>query len=150
SAAWIWTRIKRVGTSRRSMFQEELGFIDGGSETLIHALVAAITNRGGRGELWCPATEVTRVEGKVSGGIAGDRTFVADAVICTVPTPHVSRLVPSLPEAWKAKYDAIQNIGVVCVVFKLRRSVSPHFWINIIDPAFEIPGIIEFSNLRPT
>ena len=32
SAAWIWTRIKRVGTSRRSLMQEELGYIDGGHQ----------------------------------------------------------------------------------------------------------------------
>ena len=40
SAAWIWTRIKRVGTSRSSLLQEELGYIEGGSETLVHALTA--------------------------------------------------------------------------------------------------------------
>jgi protoporphyrinogen oxidase len=27
--------------------------------------------------------------------------------------------------------------------------VSKHFWINIVDPDIEIPGLIEFSNLRP-
>lgn len=150
SAAWIWTRIKRVGTSRRSVFQEELGYIDGGSETLVRALVAAIHKKGGRIELSCPATEVVSAGSKVNSVVAGGRTFAADAVISTVPTPFVSRLVPSLPVSWKAKYDAIHNIGVVCVVFKLRRPVTRHFWVNIMDPAFEIPGIIEFSNLRPT
>src|SRR5262249_8723777 len=35
SAAWIWTRIKRVGTSRKSLLQEELGYIEGGSQTLV-------------------------------------------------------------------------------------------------------------------
>ena len=62
SAAWIWTRIKRIGTSRRSLLQEELGYIDGGSETLVNALVAAIEarrrdsarrrGRGGRRRRW--------------------------------------------------------------------------------------------------
>ena len=47
SAAWIWTRIKRVGTSRRSLLQEELGYIEGGSETLVHALTRAIAAQGG-------------------------------------------------------------------------------------------------------
>src|ERR1700683_3995753 len=47
SAAWLWTRIKRVGTSRESLFQEELGYIDGGSETLVRALVDAIEKKGG-------------------------------------------------------------------------------------------------------
>jgi protoporphyrinogen oxidase len=39
---------------------------------------------------------------------------------------------------------------VVRVLIRLKRSVSPHFWINISDRRFEIPGIVEFSNLRPT
>ena len=59
----------------------------------------------------------------------------ADAVISTMPTPLVSALVPALPEDWKAKYDGIDNIGVCCLVFKLKRSVTPHFWVNIVDPA---------------
>lgn len=150
SAAWIWTRIKRVGNSRRSIFQEEMGYIEGGTDTLVQALVAAIERMGGRIELSCPAREVQSEAGKVTAVLAGGRSFAADAVISTVPTPLVADLVPSLPEAWKAKYRAIENIGVVCVVFKLKRSVTPHFWVNIIDPQFEIPGIIEFSNLRPT
>jgi protoporphyrinogen oxidase len=45
-------------------------------------------------------------------------------------------------------YEAIDNIGVCCVVFKLAQSVTPHFWVNIIQPDIQIPGIIEFSNLR--
>jgi protoporphyrinogen oxidase len=150
SAAWIWTRIKRLATSRRSMFQEELGYIEGGSETLIHALVAAIRNRGGEVRLGAPANRIAVEAGRVTGVIAGADTFPADAVIGTVPTPLVPRLVPDLPAADLARYAAIVNIGVVCVVFRLKRSVSPHFWINISDSRFEIPGIVEFSNLRPT
>jgi protoporphyrinogen oxidase len=34
-------------------------------------------------------------------------------------------------------------------VFKLKRSVTPHFWVNVSDPEIAIPGFIEFSNLRP-
>ena len=150
SAAWIWTRIKRLGTSRRSMLQEELGYIEGGSETLIHALVAAIRKRGGEVRLSIPASRVAVEAGRVTGVVAGAETFPADAVISTVPTPLVPRLAPELPAADLARYGAIANIGVVCVVFRLKRSVSPHFWINISDPRFEIPGIVEFSNLRPT
>jgi protoporphyrinogen oxidase len=57
-------------------------------------------------------------------------------------------MVPDLPEDWKQKYDAIHNIGVICVIFKLAHMVTPHFWVNISAPGIEIPGIIEFSNLR--
>jgi protoporphyrinogen oxidase len=66
-----------------------------------------------------------------------------------MPTPFVTKLVPALPDDWKRRYESIANIGVICVVFKLKSSVSPHFWVNIAEPGIEIPGIIEFSNLRP-
>ena len=86
----------------------------------------------------------------MTGVRAQGEFFAADAVISTMPTPYVSRIVPDLPAEERARYDAIANIGVVCVVFRLKRSVTPHFWVNISDPRFEIPGIVEFSNLRPT
>ena len=38
--------------------------------------------------------------------------------------------------------------GCLLSGFKLKRSVSPHFWVNISEPDISIPGIIEFSNLR--
>lgn len=149
SAAWIWTRIKRIGTSRRSLMQEQLGYIDGGSETLVRALVEAIEARGGEIRLGTPVQEVVVADGRVAGIRTAAGVDPVDAAISTMPTPYVSKLVPALPEDWKALYDGIVNIGVVCVLLRLSKSVSPHFWVNINDPAVEIPGIIEFSRLRP-
>ena len=149
SAAWIWTRIRRLGRSRRSLMQEELGYIEGGTETLVNALVSAIRAQGGTlclGEEAC----LIRIAGSRVAGVETASGFLAaDAVISTVPTPHVSRLVPGLSQASRAAYDAIANIGVVCVVMRLKHSVTPHFWVNVTDPGLPIPGIIEFSNLRP-
>lgn len=149
SASWIWTRIRRVGRSRRSLMQEELGYIEGGSQTLVDALMQAITARGGAVRLGQPAKRVIVEEGRVVAVAAGGETFPCDAVISTVPTPFVSTLVPDLPAASHTAYDSILNIGVICVVLKLRRSVTPHFWVNVVDPQMPIPGIIEFTNLRP-
>lgn len=149
SAAWIWTRLKRVGTSRRSLFQEELGYIDGGSETLVRTLCDAITALGGKIRVGTGAQEITVTDGAVTGVRTSAGILPADRVICTIPIPYVSRLVPALPTDWKRKYDAIPNIGVVCAMFRLKRAVTPHFWVNISDPRIDIPGIIEFSHLRP-
>jgi protoporphyrinogen oxidase len=40
-------------------------------------------------------------------------------------------------------------MGVCRLVFKLKRSISPHFWINVSEPDIAVPGINEFSTLRP-
>jgi protoporphyrinogen oxidase len=148
SALWIWTRIRRIGRSRRSLMQEELGFIEGGSITLVNALMDGIRQHGGRVHLGEPATEVTSEAGSVTGVRTVKSFYPADAVICTSPTPYISALVPSLPDDWKQRYESIHNIGVICVIFKLKRAVSPHFWVNVSEAGIEIPGFIEFSNLR--
>jgi protoporphyrinogen oxidase len=148
SAAWIWTRIKRVGTSRRSVFQEQLGYIDGGSEALIEALVGAVEGRGGNVRLGARVSQITSEAGRVTGLVVDGERLAFDAVISTVPTPFVSALVPGLSDAAKARYDAIRNIGVVCVLLKLAKPVTRHFWLNVNDAGIDIPGIVEFSNLR--
>ena len=149
SASWIATRIRRIGNSRQSLFKEQLGYIEGGSEALVEAIADDIRKKGGRIHLGKPAQEVMSENGKVTGVRVAGEIFSADTVISTVPTPLISTLVPTLSATAKAKYDAIRNIGVVCLLFKLKKSVTPHFWLNIIEDDIEIPGIIEFSNLRP-
>jgi len=148
SAAWIWTRIRRIGRSRKSLMQEELGYIEGGSKTLVDALIHNIESGGGRVHLGCPVHCVTTDDNQVTGATTSARHFEADFVISTTPTPYISAMVPDLPEDWKAKYRSIHNIGVICVIFKLKRQVTPHFWVNVSVPEIGIPGIVELSNLR--
>lgn len=150
SAAWIWTRVRRLGRSRRSLFQEELGYIEGGTATLVHALCALIEQHGGEVRLGAPVEQIITEGGEVRGVRAGGTEHPADAAIVTIPTPLVGALVPELSDDWKRRYAAIANIGVICIVLKLRRSVTPHFWVNIVEQDIPVPGIIEFSNLRPT
>lgn len=149
SAAWIWSRIRRIGRSRYSLMKEKLGFLEGGSRTLLQALKADVEQHSGEFRLKTPATRVALAGGRVTGveTAAGFEAF--DKVISTVPLPYVPRLLPDLPEPLLAKYRALKNIAVVCVIAKLRRSVTPNFWLNVNDPEMDIPGLVEYTNLRP-
>ena len=56
-------------------------------------------------------------------------------------------------KVWEAfqegRIAAIRNVGVVCVLLKLKRPFSRNFWMNINDRRIEIPGLIEYTNLNP-
>lgn len=148
SAAWLGTRIKRVALSRRNLFNESLGYLDGGSATLLERLREEIEARGGKIHLRTPARQIT-VEGERVSGLstsAGQHSFAR--VISTVPIQYVPRLAPQLPEAFVARIRAIENIPVVCVVLKLRERLSENFWMNICDHGIDIPGVVEYSNLN--
>ncbi len=149
SAAWMWTRMRRVGLSRSSIMQEEMGYIEGGSKALIEALVHAIEIGHGKIHLGAGARRVTVQDGRVTGVDTSVGHFSADHVLSTIPMPLITKLVPDLPLEWKERYDAIKSIGLCCLIFKLKRPVSHHFWINISSKKYDIPGVIEFSNLRP-
>lgn len=149
SAAWIWSRIRRIGRSRYDLFREKLGYLEGGSNTFLHALQAQITARGGQFRLKTPVTEVVIRDGKLQGVQAAGEFHAFDRVISTVPMPFVPRIVPGLPEEILQKYRALKNIAVVCVIAKLKKPVTNNFWLNTNDPEMDVPGIVEYTNLRP-
>lgn len=150
SAAWLGTRIKRIARSRRNLLQESLGYLEGGSATLLQAMQRRIREFGGRIHL---KTGIDRIltdgNGKLRGIMAGGEERLVDKVVSTAPIQYLPALAPELPEAFAARIRSIRNIPVVCVILKLRQCLSENFWMNICDDRIEIPGVIEYSNLNP-
>lgn len=149
SAAWIGTRIARMGNSRKNLFQEQLGFLEGGSQTLIDEWERRIRDMGGDIVLNAKVEQVCTANGQVSGVQVAGETQACDRVISTIPLPYVPAMVPDLAPQERENIQAINNIGVVCVVFKLSQKITEHFWLNINDASIQNPGFIEYSNLRP-
>lgn len=148
SAAWIGTRIKRVALSRRNLMQESMGYLDGGSATLLSRMERFIVERGGRIHLKSGIEKINVMNGRVSGIMVGGELRSCDALISTAPIQYVPRLMPDLPAEFAARIDKIKNIPVACVILKLKQPLSENFWMNINDASIEIPGVIEYSNLN--
>ncbi len=149
SAAWIWTRIKRIGNSRYSMMEEKLGYLEGGSEVLLIAMKERIEALGGKVELSSPVQKVNIDGGKVTGIEVNGQVHNFDNVVSTVPAPYIPKLIPDLPLEELQKFKQLKNIAVVCVIAKLKKAVTQNFWLNINDKRMDIPGIVEYSNLNP-
>ncbi|MDR9238242.1 15-cis-phytoene desaturase [Burkholderia multivorans] len=149
SAAWIWSRVRRIGRSRYNLFKEKLGYLDGGSDTLLQGMRRYIEANGGEFRLGTPVTKVSIDGGKVTGVEAGGQVYAFDKVISTIPLPYVPRVMPDLPEDVIARFASVKNVAVVCVIAKLRKPVTENFWLNTNDPDMDIPGIVEYTNLRP-
>jgi len=149
SAAWIWSRIRRIGRSRYNLFKEKLGYLEGGSNTLLTAMSDAIEKNGGTIKLTQPIHKIVIEHDKVTGieTSAGFESF--DLVISTIPIPLVPQIAPDLPTEIIEKFQAIKNIAVVCVIVKLNKQLTENFWLNVNDDDMDIPGLVEYSNLRP-
>lgn len=148
SAAWIWSRIRRIGRSRYSIFHEKLGYLEGGSQTLLNAMSDEIVKRGGEIFLKSPVIQVVVHQNSVIGVETKHGTHRFEKVISTVPIINLPKLIPELPNEIKINIQSLENIGVVCVIVKLRKSLTDYFWLNTNDSEMDIPGLVEFSNLR--
>jgi protoporphyrinogen oxidase len=149
SAAWIWSRIRRIGRSRYSLFREKLGYLEGGSETLLQAMRADIEAHGGEIRLNSAISKVIIEAGIVRGVEVAGHLIAFDKVISTIPLPYIPRLIPDLPVDILEHFRSINNIAVVCIIVKLRKALTENFWLNTNDPDMDIPGLVEYSNLRP-
>ena len=151
SAAWIWSRIRRLGQSRRWL-KETLGYLEGGSQRWIDALEQRLRELGCDIQLSSPVQAIRSLgpgQGAVVQTLAGERQF--DAVISTVPLPLVAPMLQAggADPALVARYSDQLSVACACVVLQTRQPITGNFWTNINDERFAIPGIIEFSNLRP-
>jgi protoporphyrinogen oxidase len=150
SAAWIWSRIRRLARSRRRL-KETLGFLRGGTQQYLDAMEAALKRMGTKLEL---AQPIRSIRSLPLGGVAlgtsdGEHRF--DAVISTVPMPLVAPMLSAggpPPELVKI-YAGQRSVACACVVIKTSRPITANFWTNVNDERFHIPGIIEMGNLRP-
>lgn len=152
SAAWLWHRIHRVATSRKSLLgSDTFGVLEHGSATIVDELVRRL-----KAEPRCtllPGTGVERIAWDSAGvkGVTLDNgeTLASDAVLSTAALPVLDRLVgPSATEPYFERARKIRYIGVTCVMLSLSEPVCSNFWLNINDPRISYNGIISQTNLN--
>lgn len=149
SAAWIWARMVRLSRSRASAWREELGYIEGGSQTVLDALGRDLEARGARVLTNAPVEQIVFSGGRATGVRVGGETLSADVVISTATIPRFRALAQELPADYLDRLARIPTIGIFCLFLRLREPVTPFFWVNTHDPRVPFAGMIEYTNLNP-
>jgi protoporphyrinogen oxidase len=145
-ATYIWARTQRMSKTRDKAGHEVMGWLEGGYETLISALADRIRALGG--EIY-PSTAVDRIVGGDAGatGIVVDGQYRGfDFVLCTLLPPQARMLLaPELVQ--RAPEDHCRYLGVVCVVLRTTRSVSPYYTLNITDRRIPLTTVVETTHV---
>lgn len=148
AAPWLWSRLARVAKSRKNIFQERMGYIQGGSKVFIDKLEEQILQMGGRIFLNSPVEQICITDQKVQGIVTKEKFSSYDSVVSTMPIQYISEVTPCLPDKDRIKLEKLDNVGVVCIIAKLKQQLTENFWLNITDRNMDIPGMIELSNLN--
>jgi protoporphyrinogen oxidase len=138
SMAWLWARIHY-----RTF---ELGYMDGGFESVYRALHDAIATRGGKIELGKAVSSIAQPPGDptVTVRASDGSTYLFDRLIVTTPQPVFAKAagIPSDDVLWRNQY-----LGATCFVLECDRSVIPYYWLNINDPTFPFLAVVEHTQM---
>ncbi len=145
-ATYLWARTRRMSKTRDSAGREVMGWLEGGYETLITALATAIRSRGGRIHVGAAVDSITGTPAGVTGLVVEGRQRTFDAVLTTlVPFQARSLLAPAL--AAVAPDDHCRYLGVVCLVLRTNRTVSPYYTLNITDRRVPLTTVVETTHV---
>ena len=147
SAVWFWNKLKLRGSSRSNKGAEQLVYFKGGFGALTSAIRKALEARGVKFELSCRATKIISEGGVVKGVETSSGFKAAKRVLATLPLPTFLDMTAGLPESYIAPARQIRFLGNVCLVFRLKRSLSGTYWLNVADPTFPFVGVIEHTNM---
>ena len=137
SAVWFWNKLKLRGSSRDPQGKESLVYFKGGFGTLTAGLREKLQTLGVQIHLNTAVQKVCVEAGRCTGLQTAAGQVSADAVLCTVPLPTFLAMTPDLPADFKSSAERIRFLGNVCLVLRLRRSLSDTYWLNVADPVID-------------
>jgi protoporphyrinogen oxidase len=145
-ATYIWARTRRMGSTRDRSGREVMGWLEGGYQTLVDALEARIRALGGEIHAGTHVEQIAGTGGRATGLVIDGRFRPFDFVLCTLAPPQARRLLaPEL--ALAAPPDHCRYLGVVCLLLRVKRSVSPYYHLNITDRRVPLTTIVETTHV---
>ena len=145
-ATYIWARTKRMSKTRDRSGAEVMGWLRGGYQALIDALEARIRALGGEFHTGTAVEEVAGAGARAEGLVVDGRFRPFDFVLCTLAPPMArSVLSPSLREL--APPDHCRYLGVICLLLRTSRSVSPYYHLNITDRRVPLTTVVETTHV---
>lgn len=151
AAAFIWSTIRRLyGTRSGEKRSEQFGYISGAYAGVFQAAETYLTRLGITVRKGVRVLEAHQNEaGELVLGTQTGERFTADRVVFTGPSRAVPKLFSTLPIAPEllARAAAQRYLGVLCMVLKLRRAVSPYYVLNLTDAELPFTGVIGLTTL---
>jgi protoporphyrinogen oxidase len=147
SMVWFWGKIHlRVASRQGAGAKESLGYMRGSFQVFLDRLVEKIEQTGGQIQTSAPVKRIVVENGRATAIEASDQRYDFDRIIATVPSPAFLNLVPELPESYSGLLKQVEYQSSICLIMKIKRSLSHIYWLNISDPKSPFVGVIQQTN----
>jgi protoporphyrinogen oxidase len=137
---WFWARVHDR--------TQALGYLRAGFQQLYDRMAERVREAGGETRFGISVKSVTRSDaGFLVETDEGSERF--DRVISTFAPRLTARLVPELPDEWRATHEWGRAFGAHCLILALDRPLTSVYWLNVNDPGYPFMALIEHTNYMP-
>lgn len=125
----------------------DLGYLDGGAQTLFDALLKHLKKQRVRIRYGTTVTAVKEINNSVQI-LVGERSEQFDRCLITTVSPIASRLITSpISQSIRKQLDQQDQLGAVCLLLELDRSIQNQYWVNICNPSSPVLVMVEHTNM---
>jgi protoporphyrinogen oxidase len=151
NAVWMWKKLVLRGSTRNSAGGEELAYFKGGFGRLARALTNSIETNGGTvsfgDKVHCVNESKDSDAALESLTTLGGERIRGKQFLFTPAFPIIANFFETTDKInWRRSLQRVRYLGNICLVLRLKKSLSDLYWININDPGFPFVGVIEHTN----
>jgi len=151
NAVWMWKKLVLRGSTRNDKGGEELAYFKGGFGRLAEAMVEAIKRAGGEVSVGEKVTGVHSEDRKLLSLSTNLGNVSGQHFLFTPAFPIIAEIFDgSADPAWLERLRRVRYLGNMCLVLRLKHSLSETYWLNVNDPGFPFVGVIEHTNFDKT
>jgi len=147
NAVWMWKKLVLRGSTRNEKGSEELAYFKGGFGRLAEAMVAAIERAGGEISFNSQVIGVDTNGQQLRAIKTETEEISAKQFLFTPAFPIIAKIFEGVADTnWLNRLRRVRYLGNMCLVLRLKRSLSDTYWLNVNDPGFPFVGVIEHTN----
>lgn len=150
SAVWIWNKFKLRGSTRgKNLSREELGYMDGSFGIVYRTLIDKIIEKGSKVVYPVRVNKILPLENKTLDVITEDGSENFDRVLVTAAPSVLKEMGLTFPSWYGNKLEGIKYKSNICMLLKLKQSLSPYYWITVAQKDAPFVLAIEHTRLIP-
>ena len=151
SMAWFYARVKsRFGPSKKGMPRGKLGYLNGSVRVLVDKVEEKLRGRGVKIFLNQEVKKILGNNYSVSGLETRSGIENFEKIIVTSATPLFLEIGSHLfSEDYINQVSRIKYYGSCVAIIEINQSLSPVYWMNILDETKPFLAVIEHTNMVP-
>ncbi|MCE5299746.1 MAG: NAD(P)/FAD-dependent oxidoreductase [Spirochaetia bacterium] len=147
---WLYGRIhSRIASRSGGGLKEYLGYLKGSYQKMIDTLEAAVVKAGGVIHKGDGVNKVIMENGKAAGLSTQSGAHKFDAVILTCAPAIVSKIADFGSAEYNANITKLRYVGAMALVMRMKKSLSPVYWLNVAEKDSPFVCVVEQTNYVP-